>query len=136
MTNILSNRLDQLAALNKQIKELALKKEKYEAEIAELLHPHDNCRKTYATDKYKVIITTSYNYKVDIKKYEEIKEAIPSVFNPVSIKTKYEVSKRVIDALTEHGTDAEKMLVAQAITATPAKLHIGLSHVEVTENGN
>jgi hypothetical protein len=116
-----------LNLINYQIAELSRIKEELEAQLNELLeHPEDGS-KTYVCGKYKVTVSSGFNYSLNKEEYEILSSKIPDCFNPVKKKISYELDKSVIRDAEKYGSQEEVNLMAQFISKKPKKIYIRIS---------
>jgi hypothetical protein len=118
---------DMASSLNKinfQIAELSRIKEELEARLNALLEHSDDCSKTYVVDKYKITITSGYNYTLNKDEYSIMKSQLPACFNPVKEKISYEIDKKVIRDAEKYGSSDDLNLLAQFISKKAKKLHV------------
>jgi hypothetical protein len=121
--------------INFQIADLKLAKEKLENFILELIgsveYVDDEIvnishagSKTHNSGRYKITVTTDYNYKINKEAYEQLKEKISPEFDPVIKEEKYRVSKNIYFALDKFGSIEEKKARDKFITLEFAKPRI------------
>lgn len=115
-----------LNKINYEIAELARIKEELEARLCALLEHGDDGSKSYVCDKYKVTVTTGYNYTLNKEEYVTIGSRIPACFNPVREKLSYELDKKIIRDAEKYGSSEELNLLAQIISKKPKKLHVSI----------
>lgn len=121
-------KIEYLKFINKRLEHWNNLKAKTNNEIAEYLkHDFALGSKTYEKDDHKITITTGFNYKLDTKKYDALKDKIP--FDIVSVKTKYDLKDSEIRSIEKYGSQEDKYLLSQLITSTPKKLHIKFEEV-------
>lgn len=110
---------DRLKALEHRIAKLKLMKEALEQElIADIDHHYDG-QKTYEVLDKSITIKTTYNYRVDKEKFEELKDRIPE--DVIRIETKYFPVKKHIKEIEEHGGKRLNLLLSEFLTKTEAK---------------
>ena len=115
-----------LNTINYEIAELARIKEELEARLSALLEHGDDGSKSYVCDKYKVTVTTGYNYTLNKEEFMTIGSRIPHCFNPVKQKTVYELDKSIIRDAEKYGSTDDLNLLAQIISKKPKKLHVSI----------
>jgi len=116
-----------LNTVNFEIAELVRIKEELEMKLADLLdHQHDGS-KSYICDKYKVTLTTGWNYSLNKDEFLVIGSRLPRCFNPVRQKIAYEIDKEVIREAERYASSEELQLLSQIITKKPKKLHLKIS---------
>jgi len=116
-----------LNTINYQVAELSRIKEELEIQLNALIeHPEDGS-KTYVCGKYKVTITSGFNYSLNKEEYEILSCNLPECFNPVRKKVAYELDKSVIRDAEKYGSQEEINLMSQFISKKPKKLHIRIS---------
>ena len=113
-----------LNTINYEIAELARIKEELEARLCALLEHGDDGSKTYVCEKYKVTVTTGYNYTLNKEEYMTIGSRLPNCFNPVRMKTSFELDKTIIKDAEKYGSVDDLNLLAQIISKKPKKLHV------------
>jgi hypothetical protein len=113
-----------LNTINYEIAELARIKEELEARLCALLEHGDDGSKTYVCDKYKVTVTTGYNYTLNKEEYMTIGSHLPQCFNPVRQKISFELDKTIIKDAEKYGSVDDLNLLAQIISKKPKKLHV------------
>lgn len=118
--------INTLNLVNFQIAELSEIKEKIEARIVKSLNHGEDYSKTYQQGKYKVTVTTGWNYSLDKEEYEVMQSRIPAAFNPVKIRTAYDLDKQVLRDAEKYASDEELLLLSQFITKKPKKLHVSI----------
>ena len=116
-----------LNIINYEIAELARIKEELEARLSALLEHSDDGSRTYICDKYKVTVTSGYNYTLNKEEFMAIASRLPQCFNPVRQKMSYEIDKSIIRDAEKYGSAEELQLLAQVISKKPKKLHIKIS---------
>jgi|ERR1017187_775622 hypothetical protein len=105
---------DYLTALNKtnfQIAELCRIKEELEKRVSALFEHSDDLSRTYLAGKYKVTITTGYNYSLNKDEYEILSSLVPECFNPVNKRIAYDLNKKVLKQVSMYGDEKTKALV-------------------------
>lgn len=116
-----------LNTINYEIAELARIKEELEARLSALLEHGDDGSKSYVVDKYKVTISTGYNYTLNKEEYMTLGSRLPTCFNPVREKISYDLDKSIIRDAEKYGSPDDLNLLAQMISKKPKKLHIRIS---------
>lgn len=119
--------IEKLQQINKEIKELIQLKENLEFSLQVILEHNVAGSCIYDIDNYKVTLTTGYNYRLDKEKYLDYLESskkIDARFTPVKQIMGYEINKKAIRDLAQYGTNEDKLLLANFITATDKKLHV------------
>lgn len=134
--------LNTLNLVNYQIAELARIKEELESRVCALVEHGDDGQKTYTIGKFKATVSTGYIYSLDKSEYEMNRGRLQSCFDPVKVKTVYEVDKSIIRDLDLYGSEDEKGLIfgkrvvdesgrqtieGGFIKSKPKKLHVRLS---------
>ena len=110
--------------VNFQVAELLRIKEELEKKMYKLLlHSADGAR-TYGIGKFSITVTTGFNYVVDKEKYAEMVELIPDVYNPIRIRTAYDIDKKMMQSL-EKSLDKDLLeALHYMIKRKDKKLHI------------
>lgn len=116
-----------LNLVNFQIAELAEIKERLEARIAESLHHGEDYSKTYQQGKFKVTVSTGWNYTLDKEEYQILESRIPEAFNPVRTRLAYDIDKQVLRDAEKYGSADDLMLLSHFITKKPKKLSIRIT---------
>ncbi len=131
---------DYVKALNKtnmQVAKLTRIKEELEKRISALFEHGDDSSRTYLTGKYKVTVTTGYNYSLNKEEYEVLSSLVPECFNPVNKRIAYDLNKKVLKQLTTYADDDIRTLVfgksvdgnidGGFIKCSPKKLNVKIS---------
>ena len=116
-----------LNLVNYQIADLSKIKAEIENKLFKLLDHPDDCSKTYTQDKFKITITTGYNYTLDKDEYSVLKDRLPACFNPVTEKISYQIDKKVIREAEKYGSSADLDLLGKIVSKKPKKLHVKIS---------
>jgi len=116
-----------LNLVNFQIAELQEIKEKLEARVAQGLEHGEDYSKTYQQGKFKVTVSTGWNYTLDKEEYQILESRIPAAFNPVKMRMAYDIDKHVLRDAEKYASAEELMLLSQFISKKPKKLHIKVS---------
>ena len=90
-----------LEYIKHSIAQWLVRKEEEENKLQELLE-HDKAyegRKSYQCEEYVIRITTGWNWSVNEKEFNKIKNIIPPEFNPVREKIKYDINKPLANKL-------------------------------------
>lgn len=116
-----------LNLVNFQIAELQEIKERLEARIASSLNHGEDYSKSYQQGKFKVTITTGWNYSLDKEEYQILESRIPAVFNPVKTRLAYDLDKNVLREAEKYASADELLLLSQFISKKPKKLHVKVS---------
>ncbi len=116
-----------LDGVSYQVAELLRIKESLEIKLHTLLGHGDEGSKSYTVDRYKVTVTTGYNYSLNKEEFELIGDNLPRCFNPVKQRIAYDLDKSVIRECEKYGSAEEINLLAQLIEKKPKKLHIKVS---------
>ena len=110
--------------VNFQVAELLRIKEELEKKMYKLLLHSVNGSRTYGIGKFSVTVTTGFNYVVDKEKYAEMVELIPDVYNPIRIRTAYDIDKKMMQSL-EKSLDKDLLeALHYMIKRKDKKLHI------------
>ena len=116
-----------LNLINYEVAELLRIKEELEAKINVMIgHPEDS-QKTYTLGAHKVTITRKYNYSLDKEEYEAIGYRLPEQFNPVKMKTIYELDKKIIKAAEMYASESDMQVLSSFISKKEAKLHVKIT---------
>ena len=110
-----------------QIAELSRIKESLELKITELLGHQVEGSKSYICDKYKVTVTTGFNYCLDKEEFSVLASRIPKCFNPVRQKISYEIDKSIVKDAEKYASSDELTLLSKFIIKKPKKLHVKIT---------
>ncbi len=113
--------------VNFQIAELLRIKEELDAQLNALLEHGDEGSKTYVVSKFKVTITSGYNYTLNKEEYELMGNRFPSCFNPVKKRVSYDLDKSIIKDCEKYGSAADLEIMSSVISKKPKKLHVKIS---------
>jgi hypothetical protein len=113
--------------VNFQIAELLRIKEELDARLNALLEHGDDGSKTYVVSKFKVTITSGYNYTLNKDEYELMGNRFPSCFNPVKKRVSYDLDKSIIKDCEKYGSAADLEIMSSVISKKPKKLHIKIT---------
>ena len=113
--------------VNFQIAELLRIKEELDARLNALLEHGDDGSKTYVVNKFKVTITSGYNYTLNKNEYELMGNRFPSCFNPVKKRVSYDLDKSIIKDCEKYGSAADLEIMSSVISKKPKKLHIKIT---------
>jgi len=113
-----------LNLINYQIAELNRIKEELEARVCALLEHGDEGSKTYIADKYKVTVSTGYNYTLDKEEYEIIASRLSPKFDPVTKRIAYDLDKSIIKDIEKYGNADDLAVLASFVSKKPKKLHV------------
>lgn len=113
-----------LELVNYEIAELSSIKEQIEKQLFSLINHPEDASKSYVFGKYKVTLSTGYNYSLNKDEYLIVGATIPKCFNPVKQKTAYELDKHVIREAERYASSEELALLAKIISKKPKKLHV------------
>jgi hypothetical protein len=113
-----------LEAVNYQIAELKRIKEAQEDKLKTLFNHTKEGQETYVFERYKVEISTGYNYRLNIKKYLEFRELLDPKFDPVKEVVKYELNKKLIKDCEEYGTFDDKDALSAFVEKNDKKLSV------------
>lgn len=116
-----------LNLVNYQIAELLRIKEELEKRLNAVLEHGDDGSKTYVVDKFKVTVTTGYNYTLNKDEYEVVGNQLQACFNPVRTRTAYDLDKKVIKDAEKYASKEELQLLSQIISKKAKKLHVKVS---------
>ncbi len=123
----LKDLISTLNNVNYQLAELQRIKESLEPRVAELLQHGEDGSKTYICGKHKVTVKTSWIYALNKDEYITMGSHLPACFNPVTIRTSYDLNKSIIRDAEKYGSAEELQLLATMISKKPAKLSIRIS---------
>ena len=121
-------KIENLSAVNRLLKNLNDDKAMLEASIAEDLNHHELGQKTYhINDDYTVVVVSGFNYCVDKFAYEAIKNKSALRFNPVREKMTYTVDKTVVKEAKKYANTQELLLLSEIISEVPTKLSVKIT---------
>lgn len=113
--------------INYQIAEFSRIKEELDRQLAALLEHGDEGSKTYIHGKYKVTVTSGYNYTLNKEEWEIIGSRMPICFQPVRQRMAYDIDKNIIRDCERYGSQEDKMLMSEFISKKSKKIHIKIS---------
>lgn len=116
-----------LNTVSYQIAELQRIKEALEPKLAGLLNHGEDGSKTYTQGKFKVTVKTSWIYTLNKEEYMTMGARLPACFNPVTMRTSYDLNKSVIRDAEKYGSAEELQLLSTMISKKPAKLSIKIT---------
>ena len=122
----IKDNLTTLNLINYQVAELLRIKEELEARVSALFEHGDDGSKTYLADKYKVTITSGWNYTLNKSEYQIMGSRLPACFQPVRERIAYDLDKQVIRDAEKYASAEELELLAQMISKKPKKLHVSI----------
>ena len=125
--DIIIDTANTLNNVNFQIAELLRIKEELDARLNALLEHGDDGSKTYVVSKFKVTVTSGYNYTLNKDEYELMGNRFPSCFNPVKKRVSYDLDKSVIKDCEKYGSAADLEIMSSVISKKPKKLHIKIT---------
>lgn len=116
-----------LNLISYQMAELSRIKEELEAQLQDMIgHPEEG-QKTYTHGKYKITITSGFNYSLDKEEYEVIKNKLNPCFNPVRERVAFDLDKNVIRDAEKYASKEELLLLSSIVSKKPKKLNIRIS---------
>lgn len=127
---ILEDRINTLDKIKYQIAELSRIKEELEQSVAKMLEHNKNTSKTYLVGKYSVTVTTGFNYRINKKEYEVIKDSLPKCFNPVYETVSLKVRESIWDEVHQYGDEDDIAMLKSYISRNPAKLHVKIGSAD------
>jgi hypothetical protein len=113
--------------VNHQVAELLRIKEALEPRLAALLQHGEDGSKTYICGKHKVTVKTAWIYTLNKDEYVVMGSHLPACFNPVTMRTSYDLNKSVIRDAEKYASPSELELMATMISKKPAKLSIKIT---------
>lgn len=116
-----------LNLINYQVAELLRIKEELELRLSSLLDHPEEKQKTYTVDKFSVIVSTGYIYSLDKDEYEAIGSRLPDEFNPVKIRTSFDLDKKIIHEAEKYASSEDLNVLSQIISKKPKKLHVRIT---------
>lgn len=116
-----------LEMINYQVAELSRIKEELEGRLASFLEHPDEGQKTYVHGKYKITVSTGYNYTLNKEEYEILGNRLPACFQPVTKRIAYDLNKDVIRDIERYGSNEEIKLLSEFISKKPKKLYVRLT---------
>lgn len=119
--------LTTLTSVSYQIAELSRIKEELEKRVNALLEHSDDGSKTYVVGKFKVTVSSGYNYTLNKEEYEILASRLSPCFNPVKMKQSYELDKKIIRDCEAYGSKDDVLLLSEIISKKPKKLAVRIS---------
>ena len=116
-----------LENINYQMAELARIKEALEQSLCAKIGHGEDGSKSYVCGKYKVTVTTGYNYTLNKEEYAVMGSRLPKCFDPVVQRIAYDLDKSVIKDCEKYGSPDELKLLSDLISKKPKNLHIKVS---------
>ncbi len=116
-----------LNLINHQLAELNKIKQEIESRLCALFEHNDEGSKTYIANKFKVTVTTGFNYSLDKDEYEVLANRVPVCFNPVRKRIAYDLDKQIIRDAEKYASADELDLLSQFIEKKPKKIHVKIS---------
>jgi signal transduction histidine kinase len=113
--------------INFQIAELSRIKEALEPRLSSLLNHGEDGSKSYIAGKYKVVITTGFNYTLNKEEYAINSGRLPKCFNFVKQRVAYDIDKLVLKDAEKYASAEELELIATMVSKKAKKLHIKLT---------
>ncbi len=113
--------------VNFQIAELSRIKETLEPMLAELLNHGDEGSKSYIEGKYKVTVTTGYNYTLNKDEYITMGSHLPACFQFVKQRIAYDIDKSTLRDAEKYASPEELELIASMVSKKPKKLHLKIT---------
>lgn len=109
---------------NYQLAELTRVKEELEQRLAASLEHGDEGQKTYICGKYKIQVTTGFNYTLDKEEYALMKSRINNDFDPVKERIAFDIDKKVIRDNWKYASAQDLLLLNKIIITNPKKLAV------------
>ena len=116
-----------LENINYQMAELARIKEALEQQLFIKIGHGEDGSKSYIHGKYKVTVTTGYNYTLNKDEYLVMGSHLPKCFDPVIQRIAYDLDKSVIKDCEKYGSPSELKLLSDIISKKPKKLHVKIT---------
>ena len=113
--------------VNFQLAELARIKEVLEPKLAVLLQHGEDGSKSYIAGKFKVTVTTGFNYTLNKEEYTINSSRLPQCFNFVKQRVAYDIDKATLRDAEKYASAAELELIASMVSKKAKKLHIKLT---------
>ncbi len=123
----LNDLLTTLNNINFQIAELSRIKEELEIRVSELLNHGEEGSKTYTEGKWKVTVTSGWNYSLDKEEYEVLGNRIPKCFDIVKTRVAFDLNKQAIKDAEKYASSEELELISKIISKKPKKLHVKIT---------
>lgn len=120
----LNELLTTLNNINFQVAELLRIKEELESRVSILLEHGEDGSKTYTEGKWKVTVTTGWNYSLDKEEYEILGSRIPKCFDLVQQRIAFDLNKKAIKDAEKYASSEELELISRIISKKPKKLHV------------
>ncbi len=125
-SNVIKDTIMFLEQLNYQIAELQRIKEAKEVKLRDLLEHNKEGAETYVCGRFKVTVTSGFNYSLDKRKYEEFSDLINPKFNPVQEVVKLELNKKIIRDCEQYGNADDLELLSMYVSKKEKKLHVSV----------
>ena len=113
--------------VNFQLAELARIKEVLEPKLAVLLQHGEDGSKSYIAGKFKVTVTTGFNYTLNKDEYTINSGRLPKCFNFVKQRIAYDIDKATLRDAEKYASADELELIATMVSKKAKKLHIKLT---------
>ena len=113
--------------INFQCAEMSRLKEALEPRLAELLSHGDEGSKSYIEGKWKVTVSTGYNYTLNKEEYQINSARLPACFNFVKQRVAYDIDKTTLRDAEKYASSEELELIASMVSKRAKKLHIKLT---------
>ncbi len=113
--------------INFQLAELARIKEALEPRLAALLQHGEDGSKSYIAGKYKITVTSGFNYTLNKEEYQINSARLPSCFNFVKQRVAFDIDKATLRDAEKYASAEELELIASMVSKKAKKLHIKLT---------
>jgi len=117
--------ISELQRINKRMAKDKARKEELEAELIKAIGHTKDGQTSYELNDKKITIKTPFTWKLDKARFEELRDQVPSDW--VRVENKYTPVKRIIDAINEHGTPDEQLLLSEFATQAQGKPSVSIS---------
>ena len=116
-----------LERINYQISELKDIKEALEAKLSKEIHGLNEGARTYEYGKYKVTVTTGFNYRIDKEEYMINGHRLSACLDPVRTKTVYEIDKKQMREIKQYMSLDDQKILATFVTEEPKKVNVRIT---------
>lgn len=121
---LLSESIDELRRINKQLAKLTLRKEELTNMIIVALGHNHEGQKQHEYGMWKIEVKTPFVYSLDKKRYESGEVKLPEEFNPIKESIAYSVDKRLCDKYMLDAPKKVREALAELIDKKPGKASV------------
>ena len=128
-SDTLSSSITELRRVMSQIAKLNLRhKELNDSIISALGHNHEG-QKSYEYTTWKIEVKTPFVYSLNKRLYEESKQRLPQVFNPVKESISYTIDKRLCDRYIVEAPQEVRNVLIELIDKKPGKASVSVKEL-------